>query len=272
MNYQLFVSDFDGTLVRADGTISQKNIDAIAAYRRAGGIFAVCTGRMLASILPRLRELGLTEGYVAALQGAQIADIRTGELVMNECFAEADAIEVLRFLEEQNVHIHAYAGLKFYSNFQDGFLEGYEHVVGVKGIVCDGLLSDMVRAEHMKVVKILTMTLPEDQPRMRALLAERFSRKYFVACSSDMLIELMPPGQTKAAAVNFLSEKYHIPTDKIAAIGDQENDAPMLAAAGGKFAVENAAPSLKENAVVVPSFEEDGVAYAIRKYAMGERI
>ena len=55
MKYPLFLSDFDGTLVRSDGTTSEGNKRAIAAYRKAGGTFAVCTGRMLSSILPRLK-------------------------------------------------------------------------------------------------------------------------------------------------------------------------------------------------------------------------
>ena len=41
MNYRLFLSDFDGTLVRSDGTVSEKNKRAIARYVAAGGTFAV---------------------------------------------------------------------------------------------------------------------------------------------------------------------------------------------------------------------------------------
>ena len=61
MKYKVFLSDFDGTLVRGDGTISKRTVEAIEAYRKRGGIFAVCTGRMPSSILPRLQELGIDE-------------------------------------------------------------------------------------------------------------------------------------------------------------------------------------------------------------------
>ena len=127
-------------------------------------------------------------------------------------------------------------------------------------------------AKRMKAAKILAMTEPEDCGRVRELLRAHADGRYFVACSSEMLVEIMPLGQTKAAAVEFLAAKYGIPSEQTAAIGDQENDAPMLAAAGGRFAVENAVPSLKEHAVAVPSCEEDGVAYAIVNYAMGECV
>ena len=55
MKYDVFLSDFDGTLVRSDGTVSETNKAAIARYRAAGGIFAIVTGRMLAAIMPRLK-------------------------------------------------------------------------------------------------------------------------------------------------------------------------------------------------------------------------
>ena len=68
----LIVSDFDGTLLSTKQTISDNVKNAINEYVAAGGIFAVCTGRMLASILPRVRSLGL-KGLVAAYQGTVIA-------------------------------------------------------------------------------------------------------------------------------------------------------------------------------------------------------
>ena len=79
----------------------------------------------------------------------------------------------------------------------------------------------------------------------------------------------MPAGQTKAAAVDFLCRYYKIPREKCAAIGDQLNDMPMIARAGGRFAVANAEQALKDGATVVASVEEDGVAQALA-IAMGE--
>ena len=57
LNYNLIVSDFDGTLVNEDGTISEKNKKAIADYMAAGGAFAISTGRMPDGILSRAQVL-----------------------------------------------------------------------------------------------------------------------------------------------------------------------------------------------------------------------
>lgn len=270
MRYPLFVSDFDGTLVRSDGSISKRNIEAIANYRAAGGVFAVCTGRMLVSILPRLKELGLEEGYVVAFQGAQIYDLSRRTLVKDSAFREEEALGVIRFLERAGLHIHIYAEEKLYANRRDGLLEAYEKVCGVKGIVPEGSLSDMVASNHMRIVKILSMQEPSERRRVYDMLRAAFGSRYDVVCSSEWLVEVMPKDQTKAEAVRFLANAYGLPKEKVAAIGDQENDLSMLLAAGGRFAVANAVEELKAVATVVPSFEEDGVAYAIENYAMGE--
>ena len=83
INCGLIVSDFDGTLLSTRQTISDNVKNAINEYIAAGGIFAVCTGRMLASILPRVRSLGL-KGLVVAYQGAVIADIESGKLELTD--------------------------------------------------------------------------------------------------------------------------------------------------------------------------------------------
>ena len=80
---------------------------------------------------------------------------------------------------------------------------------------------------------------------------------------------MLPRGVDKSKALTVLSEKFSLPRERIAAIGDELNDLPMIEAAGGKFAVANAKEKLKELATVVPSVEEDGVAAALG-IAMGE--
>ena len=73
---KLIVSDFDGTLLTGNQIIPDSVRSAINEYVACGGIFAVCTGRMLRSILPRVRELGL-KGLVVAYQGTVIAEIES---------------------------------------------------------------------------------------------------------------------------------------------------------------------------------------------------
>lgn len=270
MKYPLFLSDFDGTLVRADGTVSEANKRAIARYRAAGGVFAVCTGRGLTSILPRLKELGIDDGLVIAYQGATIADVATGNLLKDDGFSREDALKAVRLLEQNGRHVHVYTVDELYCNVDDEPLHFYEKICRVKAhIVADMPLSEYVERKGLRVVKALAMVEKQDRRPLMEWLTPRLGEGFYVTCSADFLVEVMPAGQTKAAAVDFLCRYYKIPREKCAAIGDQLNDLPMIARAGGRFAVANAEQALKDGATVVASVEEDGVAQALA-IAMGE--
>ena len=153
----------------------------------------------------------------------------------------------------------------------DDALHAYEEICRVKGKI-EPHLSDMVAAKSVDVIKVLAMVEADIRDLVKEETERALGEKYFVTCSSPYLVEVMPKGQNKAGAVDFLSEYYGIPKEEIAAIGDQLNDLPMIERAGGKFAVQNAEAKLKENATVVASCEEDGVAEALTKYAMGDEI
>lgn len=269
MRYKIFLSDFDGTLVREDGTVSVGNRRAIETYRAAGGVFAVVTGRMFTSIRPRLLELGLGDGLAVAYQGSMIVSLRSGEILRCGGFSEGHALTVIRFLEKTGYHVHVYTPWEFYSDREDEFLASYERICGVKGRI-EPNLSDMVAEKHLNVIKVLAMVQPAEREPLRLWLTEALGEEFYVTSSAGTLVEVMPKGEDKGSAVGFLSEYYGVPLQEIAAIGDRLNDLPMLERAGGRFAVANAEAALKERAVVVPSCEEDGVAEAIMKYALGE--
>lgn len=269
MKYKLFISDFDGTLVRADGTISDYTKQIVAQYSDMGGTFAVCSGRMLSSILPRAREIGLS-GLVVACQGAVIADIKTGQLLKHEAFPHDAALKAVRLLEREGEHIHLYTAGEFFCNRDDELLKLYESICRVKAEVAAEPLSEKLVRERLSVVKMLAMVQPDRRMALKELLERELGENFYVTCSSDWLVEIMPKGVDKASAVRFLAGYYHVPLEEVAAIGDQLNDLPMVEAAGGRFAVANAVDELKRIATVAPSVEEDGVAWVLTKYAFGE--
>ena len=84
-------------------------------------------------------------------------------------------------------------------------------------------------------------------------------------------IEIMPAGIDKGSGVAELAEYFHIGLDEVMAIGDQDNDLPMIRLAGWGVAMGNATEDVKSQArLVTLSNAEDGVAYAIRHYALGQ--
>lgn len=71
--------------------------------------------------------------------------------------------------------------------------------------------------------------------------------------------EVMPKKATKANAINRLKELWEC--DRIVSFGDSLNDISMFRISDECYAVENAAPALKEHAAgLIPVCDEDGVA------------
>ena len=270
INCGLIVSDFDGTLLSTRQTISDNVKNAINEYVAAGGIFAVCTGRMLASILPRVRSLGL-KGLVAAYQGTVIADIESGRLIRNGGFSVKEGEEICRVLEDRGEAINVYADDVMYTTLpgDDKMLRAYEEVTGIEGVRIGCPMSEYVTLNKLCCQKIVSVVPPEKKRPLYDYLSGVFGGRFEVTYSAAVLVELSPKGDDKGEALKFIAKHYGIPIEKTVAIGDNLNDLPMIEAAGTGIAVENAVEDLKECADdVCPSCNDDGVAYVIKKYGL----
>jgi hydroxymethylpyrimidine pyrophosphatase-like HAD family hydrolase len=76
----------------------------------------------------------------------------------------------------------------------------------------------------------------------------------------------LPQGMDKMAGLAVALEELHIPPERVIAIGDGENDVPLLEGCGCAVAVANAVPELKRNAQIVTTREcSDGVIELISR-------
>ncbi len=272
INYPLIVSDFDGTLVKKDGTISEKNKKAIDEYVATGGRFAISTGRMPAGILNRARELGL-KGMVCCCQGAIIVDIESGKVISDGRVSHETTLKACEIMEELGLHIHVYDLWEYYVNMEDDHLDYYENAVKVKAIrVLDKPISQFVKETGLCSYKILAMVAPEDNARIKAELSKHVFEGCEITKSALYLIEIVNTKYSKGTAVETLAKTYGIPLEKTIGIGDQTNDLPMIQTAGLGVAVKNADDGLKAEADYVCDLthEEDAVAYIIEKFGFTE--
>ena len=272
MQYKMIVSDFDGTLRRSEGGISEGNAQAIRDYVAAGGFFALCTGRMISSILPYAKQLGL-EGFVVAYQGAIIQDIATGTLLRDARIPNADAVSICRFLESEGQHIHVYDGDIFYVNMDDEFRFWYERACAVRGVLTSPDISQTVEKKKIRPHKILVACAAERRGAVYSELSARFGKEFYVTTSTENLVEITAKGCNKGDALAYMADSLRIPLRETIAVGDNYNDLPMIRAAGLGVAVMNGEQALKDAAdFVAKTCDEDGVGYVIRKFGLGENI
>ena len=268
INYQLIVSDFDGTLIDDHQQILPEVKEQIDRYVSEGGIFAVCTGRMLSSILPRVRELGL-KGLVIGYQGTVIADIETGNIIKMGGMDYMQSAEICRTIEELGYGINIYSDEKIYTNYPEDnpYLKRYEEIIRVKAIHIEDKPSDYVLNGKMNCQKILSIVSEDERVALYTELVNRLGDKYDVTCSATVLVEISPIGDTKGEALKFLAESYKIPLEKTVAIGDNLNDLSMIRVAGVGCAVGNAAEALKAEADFISVSNNQGaVAQIIKKF------
>lgn len=268
INYPLIVSDFDGTLVNSDGSISEKNKKAITEYVEAGGAFAISTGRLPAGILSRAKELGL-KGKVCCCQGAIILDIESKEVLLEGKLSLESTLAACKKMEELGLHIHAYDLWDFYVNMDDEALRLYKLLVKTTPtLVLDKPLSQFLEENNLPMYKLVAMV----EPQYNSRVLQELSKENFDGCevtkSADYLVEVVNSKYSKGTAVEFLANYYGVSLDKVIAVGDQLNDVSMIEKAGLGIAVKNAEAALKEKADYVCEYtnEEGAIADIIEKF------
>ncbi|MDE6598340.1 MAG: Cof-type HAD-IIB family hydrolase [Clostridia bacterium] len=269
INFKLIVSDFDGTLLTSSDEIPQSVKTAISDYVDCGGIFAVCTGRMLCSILPRVRELGL-KGIVVAHQGTVIAEIESGKILKYGGLESVDVAQICKSIEGYGHYINVYSGDDIYTNIpkQDEHLKLYEKIIGVEAQgITDMPLSEYVLKNNLFCQKVASLVSPSNRDTLYNNLVKDLGEKFDVTCSASVLVEVSPRSDNKGEALKFIANYFGIDISSTVAIGDNLNDLSMINAAGVGVAVGNATQELKDAADFVTVTNDEGaVAKIIEKF------
>lgn len=96
---RLVASDLDGTIVRSDGTISERTVGAVAAVEAAGATFVMVTGRPARWMRDVARQTG-HHGLAVCANGALLYDLHTEKVVRSWLLSSSAAREVVDALRE----------------------------------------------------------------------------------------------------------------------------------------------------------------------------
>lgn len=265
MSFKLFVSDIDGTIIPAGKKMSEENIEAIHKMVDAGIVFTLATGRMYSATLPIARQLKLNVPIIV-YNGAAIKTVE-GEMIHSECLQPELVREIIKFFREKNYYLQTYSDDVLRYPFKGKYSELYEKALKISGVESgwDGLL------EHTEnVFKLLSITDNIDETnKLIAEVKAEFGDKIDSFKSADQFAEIVAPGVSKASALKFLAKKFGAEISETVAIGDSENDIPMIKAAGLGIAMGNATDDVKAACDVLTGIcEENGFADAVYKYVL----
>jgi Cof subfamily protein (haloacid dehalogenase superfamily) len=268
VEYRLLVLDLDGTVMGSDLVISPVVRQAIASAQRVGVIVTIATGRVYNSALQFLPQLGI-ESPIICYQGAVVRDPVSGELLYQAGLGGPSAAEAVQMLQNDGIFVIAFHNertwvtgpapeLDFYLSFHPG---------GEADVAC---VPDLVEHVHgIEPIKLLFAPDPERLTDIVSRYSEMFAGRMSVIRSHRYFGEITAPGVHKGTAIEALAASMGIPANEVIAIGDEENDVPMMEWAGLGLAMGNAPEAVRERAdAIIPSISDDGVAWAIENYIM----
>ena len=142
------------------------------------------------------------------------------------------------------------------------------------GYVHDPQLIDRIRnSELTPPPKIMLFAEPDRQEQTLAELDERFGERIYIAWAVRELLEIMPAKVDKGVALQALSQATGVPLEQIMAIGDGNNDLPMLQKAGLGLLMGSADPEVRKAIAgtairLTHPFAEDGFARAVQEHVL----
>lgn len=268
MKYQLFISDYDGTLgVAPENSIDAETLDAINKFTKKGGIFTVCSGRETSSITRILKKHGL-KGAVVSFQGARITDVESGESIFDGGLSLDKALEALKAVSGKGLTPIAYGEKELFVQEKNPYVTHYERAVGLDGILVD--VEKHLKKRKNGIFKICWL----GDDKIVNQTAEQLNKVYKgqgikFNSGAKNLLEAINPECGKGVAVRFLSKYYNVSLDRIIAVGDSTNDIDLISGEWHGVAVGDGREELKAVAkeITVP-FADKPVKTLLEKYCL----
>jgi hydroxymethylpyrimidine pyrophosphatase-like HAD family hydrolase len=275
---RLVASDLDGTLLRADHTLSRRTATVLERLAADGVHIVLATGRPQRTLNQLYRQLSIRPLAVCA-NGAAVYDPTTDVFLNTTYLSPA-------LLSESCARIRAQVPDVVFGVE----LDGGRRMLRERGFrvdreewlldVGEADLAELVQRPAAKlVVKPRDTGVPVADVELTRLLTEAVSDSLDgiaeATYSSDwVMAEVSAIGVSKASGLAWVAEHYAVKADDVIAFGDMPNDIPMFAWAGSSVAVANAHPETRGAAdTVTHSNDEDGVAdHLERLYGLREPV
>ena len=261
---RLLLSDVDGTLVRMDKTLTQRSIDAVHALHDAGIHFAVTSGRPPRGMSMLVEPLSLRTP-LAAFNGGLVVDPEM-EVVEQRVIADELVAPTIELLESHELSVWVYQGADWLVRDPDGPHVAREaHTVQFSPKVVESF-----EGATTGVAKIVGVSDHHDAVATASAAAhDEFGDHVSASRSQPYYLDVTHPEANKGGVVKFLSEKYGVPTEEIATIGDMPNDVLMFAHSGLSIAMGNADREVQRAARrVTTTNDEDGFANAVHRFIL----
>lgn len=254
MNF-IFLSDIDGTLLRADAPLTEEVVESACAFRERGGLLSVCTGRSLPAVRKVAERIGVNAPSII-YGGAAIYDFQKNEYLYTQSFR-------WDIMQAVNAVLQAYDDISMQVFTREAvYVLRRNHRLNTLGVREENV--GPLAAPEDVTGDVLKLVMCCENPAHLEDCRKFFPPEYCnFAFASHTFVDVVAAGFGKGEAMQRLSELLQIPYSRFFTAGDAITDLPMLLASGISFAPENALEEVKQAVTyVVPSVFSGGMAQA----------
>ncbi len=263
-NYRaILAADMDFTLLSPGKDVPEGNKKAIKALKDANIAFTIATGRSSFLVGKFAEDLGIDVPLITS-NGGSLFDAKTRKQFASNDFEDSKIRRLLRYLLDNSADATLYSdeGIFFAPcSSRKFFVEGYN--VGVepsKQAPIIDIGTDFPDQDKIPAFNKILLIRPNDEIRKMVTSDPGLE----ALASGEDLFDVMPKGTTKGKALLGLADYLEIPASHTFAIGDNENDVSMIAAAKYGIAMGNATEGAKKAAYyITANYDSLGFAKAV---------
>ena len=271
---RIIALDLDGTLLNSNKELTERNYRALAAAAAKGIEIVPTTGRFYDAMPAVIRELPFVN-YAITINGAQVANVRTGEVLYRAEIPWQQAVEIMTFLDTLPV-------------VYDCFMDNAAWMTAALQEKIDDYTDDV---HYRKMVRQLRAPVPELKAfitdlahdvqksqfftmdaALRARMLRELPQMFHGIVTSSALkhnVEINQARANKGEAVLALAAHLGYGAEHVMTFGDGLNDLSMIKAAGTGVVMANGEDEVKACAdYITDDCDHDGVAAAIEKFCL----
>ncbi len=267
---RLIAVDLDGTLLRSDSTLALEGARALAEAAQRGVHVILASARNPYSVGDFARAMGLRDPLICS-NGAQVWASPEGPVWAYRGLSAAIAEAVAALADAHGWSLVTTVGdVTYYCQRPGqtlGSQDAHRTVVATNGeALRAGVPVRILNYEAEAIASIRTLLQTE-------FAGQYYLETYYYPDGAVKSIGVYAPGSDKGTALALVLERLAIEQDAVIAIGDNPNDLPMFALAGIRVAMGNATADVKARATAVaPTNDEEGVAWAVRRFVSGKDV
>ena len=266
----MLVTDLDGTLLDNASRLSPRNRAALEALGAAGVVRVVATGRSLYSA-DQVLSADFPIDYLVFSTGVGTLRWRKRESLWSFHFRDRELRRAIDVLEAADLDyaIHRAPPHNHYFFYRASGAANSDFVRRRERY------RDFARPwhpDHLTGLRASQLIVIEAQarPSVYPWLEEELRDLSVVRTTSPLdhrsrWIEIFPAEVSKSRAAERIRRSHGVDPSRVSAVGNDYNDADLLAWAANAYVVDNAPRDLKAVHTVVASNEEDGFADVARR-------